>query len=181
MSFISEFFKNKTEVGAVAPSSKFLGNKMYGEIDFSKVKCMVEFGPGTGVFTKEILKRMKPDACMIIFETNPSFYYKLKEEIKDERAIIVNESAEKIGEYLALENQDKADYIISSLPLTVFPKELKENILNGAVEYLSDNGQYIQFQYSLNAHKLLKEKFNSVKLAFSFINIPPAFVYKCSK
>lgn len=181
MSFISEFFKNKTEVGAVAPSSKFLGNKMYGEIDFSKVKCMVEFGPGTGVFTKEILKRMKPDACMIIFETNPSFYYKLKEEIKDERAIIVNESAEKIGEYLALENQDKADYIISSLPLTVFPKELKENILNGAVEYLSDNGQYIQFQYSLNAHKLLKEKFNSVKLAFSLINIPPAFVYKCSK
>ena len=180
MSFISEFFKNKTEVGAVAPSSKFLGNKMYGGIDFSEVKCIVEFGPGTGVFTKEILKRMNLDACMIIFETNPSFYQKLKEEIKDERALIVNESAEKIGEYLAIENQEKADFIISSLPLTVFPKELKENILKGAVDNLSENGQYIQFQYSLNAHKLLKEKFGSVKLAFSLINMPPAFVYKCS-
>ena len=180
MSFISEFFKNKTEVGAVAPSSKFLGNKMYGGIDFSEVKCIVEFGPGTGVFTKEILKRMNPDACMIIFETNPSFYQKLIEEIKDERALIVNESAEKIGEYLAIENQEKADFIISSLPLTVFPKELKENILKGAVDNLSENGQYIQFQYSLNAHKLLKEKFGSVKLAFSLINMPPAFVYKCS-
>lgn len=180
MSFISEFFKNKTEVGAVAPSSKFLGKKMYGGIDFSKVNCIVEFGPGTGVFTKEILKRLKPDACMIIFETNPSFFAKLKQEIDDPRAVILNESAEKIGEYLAIENQDKADFIISSLPLTVFPKELKENILKGAVDNLSKNGQYIQFQYSLNAHKLLKTKFNSVKLAFSLINMPPAFVYKCS-
>ncbi|MGK0436395.1 MAG: phospholipid N-methyltransferase [Flavobacteriales bacterium] len=66
------------------------------------------------------------------------------------------------------------------MPLTVFPKELKESILKSAVENLSKNGQYIQFQYSLNAHKLLKEKFNSVKLAFSLINMPPAFVYKCS-
>lgn len=180
MSFISEFLKNKSEVGAVAPSSKFLGKKMYGGIDFDKVKCIVEFGPGTGVFTKEILKRMNPSACMIIFETNPSFYLKLKQEIDDPRAIILNESAEKIGEYLEIENQGKADFIISSLPLTVFPKELKENILNGAVENLKDDGQYIQFQYSLNAHKLLKTKFNSVKLAFSLINMPPAFVYKCS-
>lgn len=180
MSFISEFFKNKSEIGAVAPSSKFLGKKMYGEIDFSEVKCIVEFGPGTGVFTKEILKRMNSDACMIIFETNPNFFQKLTEEIKDDRALILNESAEKIGEYLALENQEKADYIISSLPLTVFPKELKENILKGAAENLSKKGQYIQFQYSLNAHKLLKETFGSVKLDFSLINVPPAFVYKCS-
>jgi phospholipid N-methyltransferase len=180
MSFISEFFKNKSEIGAVAPSSKFLGKKMYGGIDFSEVKCIVEFGPGTGVFTKEILKRMNSDACMIIFETNPNFFQKLTEDIKDDRVLILNESAEKIGEYLALENQEKADYIISSLPLTVFPKELKENILKGAAENLSKKGQYIQFQYSLNAHKLLKETFGSVKLAFSLINVPPAFVYKCS-
>ncbi len=180
MSFISEFFKNKSEIGAVAPSSKFLGKKMYGGIDFSKVKCIVEFGPGTGVFTKEILKRMNPEASMIVFETNPSFYEKLKKEIKDERALILNESAEKIGEYLSLKNHEKADYIISSLPLTVFPKKLKENILKSAVENLSEKGQYIQFQYSLNAHKLLKENFGSVKLAFSLINVPPAFVYKCS-
>ena len=34
MSFLKEFFKNKSEVGAVAPSSKRLGNKMYGSFDF---------------------------------------------------------------------------------------------------------------------------------------------------
>jgi Phospholipid N-methyltransferase len=68
---------------------------MYGGIDFSKVKCIVEFGPGTGVFTREILKRLNDDAQIIIFETNPSFYQKLKSEIKDERALILNESAEK--------------------------------------------------------------------------------------
>ena len=179
MAFLKEFFKNKSEVGAIAPSSKFLGKKMYGGIDFVEVKCVVEYGPGTGVFTKEILKRMNPDAILIIFETNPSFYNNLKETISDERALILNESAEKIGEYLELKNIDKADYIISSLPLTVFPKELKENILKNSVDCLSEKGEYIQFQYSLNAHKLLKSNFSNVKLAFSLLNMPPAFVYKC--
>ncbi len=179
MSFLKEFFKNKSEVGAVAPSSKRLGNKMYGGFDFDKAKCIVEFGPGTGVFTNEVLKRMREDATLIIFETNPQFYDRLKAEINDDRAFIYNDSAEKVTEVIAEQGFKNADYIISSLPLAVFPKELKESILNASIKALGKGGIYVQFQYSLNALKLLKTKFSKVKLAFTAINIPPAFVYKC--
>ena len=103
---------------------------MYGGFDFDKAKCIVEFGPGTGVFTNEVLKRMREDATLIIFETNPQFYDRLKAEINDDRAFIYNDSAEKVTEVIAEQGFKNADYIISSLPLAVFPKELKESILN---------------------------------------------------
>ena len=48
------------------------------------------------------------------------------------------------------------------------------------IQIPSKDGVYVQFQYSLNAHKLLKKKFNKVTLDFTPINMPPAFVYRCT-
>lgn len=179
MAFLKEFFNNKSEIGAVAPSSKRLGKKMYGNFDFQNAKCIVEFGPGTGVFTREVIKRMNPNCTLIIFETNESFYLKLKGEISDDRVLIYNESAENISTILNEQGFKEADYILSSLPLAVIPSSIKENIINASVEVLKKGGAFVQFQYSLNALKLLKTKFNNVKLAFTVVNVPPAFVYKC--
>ena len=55
MSYLSEFLKNKS-VGAVSSSSKSLGKYMFGNLDYSNAKVIVELGGGQGVFTHEILK-----------------------------------------------------------------------------------------------------------------------------
>ena len=179
--FLKEFFKERKEVGALSPSSRYLAKKMIAPINFAKAKCVVELGPGTGIFTELLLKNMEADSKLLVFETNKSFYENLKESITDERVILINDSAEFIGDYLEEAGFEKADYIVSSLPLTVIPVRIKLRILNNAIKYLSDQGKYIQFQYSLNAHKLLKNKFREVKLDFTPMNIPPAFVYRCKK
>lgn len=57
--FIKQYIKNPKFVGAIAPSSKKLAAAMMQPIDFEKAKCIVEFGPGTGVFTEEIMRRKK--------------------------------------------------------------------------------------------------------------------------
>ncbi len=36
-----------------------LARQMVNTIDFDATKCIVELGPGTGIFTKEIMKRKK--------------------------------------------------------------------------------------------------------------------------
>lgn len=178
-SFLKEFFKSKREVGALSPSSKFLGKKMCSKIDFDKANLIVELGPGNGVFTKEILKRMKPNAKLISIEINEYFCQKIKSSIQDNRLVLINGTAEKIQDYITEQGYEKADYIISSLPLTVIPKELKEKILNASLSALDSEGSFVQFQYSLNALKLLKNNFDDVKLSFAPLNIPPAFVYDC--
>ena len=166
-------------VGAVSPSSRFLGEKMLCNIDFSKEKIIVELGPGTGVFTDMIIKRMAPDAKLLVFELNDNFFESLNERINDPRVTIIHDSAEFIEKYL--EKDQKADVIVSSLPLMVFPVELREKIVLEAYECLKQHGNYIQFQYSLQSKKLLATKYSTIDIKFTIKNFPPDFVYTCNK
>ncbi|HAP01681.1 MAG TPA: hypothetical protein DCQ93_07140, partial [Bacteroidetes bacterium] len=81
--FLNQFLENK-KVGAVMPSSRYLVREMIKPIDFSKAHLIVEYGPGHGNITKEILKKMLPDAKLLVFEINPPFIEEL-EKIKDNR------------------------------------------------------------------------------------------------
>ncbi len=154
--------------------------RMIAPIDFQKANIIVELGPGNGVFTKGILANMKQTAKLFSFELNRPFYEQINSIISDDRLVLINDTAEKIGDYLLQHGIEKVDYIVSSLPFTVIPFEVKDPILNNCVKHLKDDGMFIQFQYSLNARKLLQSKFNQVKLDFTPMNFPPAFIYKCT-
>lgn len=179
--FRKQFWKDKKMVGAMAPSSRFLANKMLENIDFSKDKVIVELGPGTGVFTDVIIERMAPDAHLIVFELNDTFFAALSKRIKDPRVHIIHDSAEKIEDYLHQFNLNKADAVISSLPLAVFSDELRQSVLGASYRSLKAWGKYVQFQYSLQAKRLLKSMYPDVSIAFTALNFPPAFIYTCSK
>jgi phosphatidylethanolamine/phosphatidyl-N-methylethanolamine N-methyltransferase len=178
--FLREFIRERKTVGAIYPSSKFLMKNMLKHVDFSTAKLIVEFGPGSGVFTKGILERMAPDAKLLTFELNEKFAQHMEDHIKDDRMILLKQSAEDLGEVLKEHGYEKADYIVSALPLMLLPKEMKKSVLKTCKDFLSKDGQFIQFQYSLNAKKLLEETFSEVKVNFTPANIPPAFVFKCS-
>ena len=179
MSYLSEFIKNRS-VGAVSSSSKSLGRFMFGNLNYLDAKVIVELGGGRGVFTHEIIKLLNPNCKLLVFEVNEAFCKKLNSEIQDERVVIINESAEHIGKYLRKYQFEKADHIISSLPLSMFSLELKESILQNATNFLSEVGQVLQFQYAPFDYKRLKTHFGKVKINFSLLNFPPAFVYRCS-
>ena len=180
--FLKEFFKEKKTVGAVSPSSKHLGKKMLENIDFKQCKVVVELGPGTGVFTRMLTSKLNEDAKLIIFELHDAFYENLnKEFMNDDRVIIINDSAENIGKHLKSHGLKEVDVVLSSLPLTNFNKKLVMGILKQSHQYLKQSGLYIQFQYSLNAQKILKRVFKNVRISFTPRNIPPAFVYTCTK
>ena len=68
--FILEYIKNPKAIGAIAPSSSYLANKMVESINFKNAKCIVEYEPGTGVFTEKILSRISEDTIVILIEIN---------------------------------------------------------------------------------------------------------------
>ena len=176
--FLKEFWKDKQMVGAISPSTRFLGEKMIENVDFDQVRMIVELGPGTGVFTELILNRMHPDAKLLAFELNDSFYQNLVKRFDDPRVQIIHDSAEKIADYT---DGKKVDAVISSLPLMVFSEELRNNVVNAAYDSLKKDGKYMQFQYSLQSKKLLQSVYKTVSVKFTMKNLPPAFVYTCSK
>ncbi|MFK8045503.1 MAG: class I SAM-dependent methyltransferase [Crocinitomicaceae bacterium] len=179
--FLKTFFKERKQVGAVAPSSRFLVKKMCDAINFSEAKVIVELGPGTGVFTQEILNRASLDSKIFVFELNEDFCRILESKFNDQRIILVNDSAEKLTAVLKEHQIENADAVLSSLPLTVIPEPVKSNILKASFDSLKPQGIYVQYQYSLNAKKLIEKQFGKLNLRFSLINIPPAFIYVAKK
>jgi phospholipid N-methyltransferase len=179
-SFIQQFFNDK-KVGAMAPSSRFLAAKMLDHLPIKEAKIIVELGPGTGVFTEKIIQKMGAETQLIVIELNETFYHALAAKKYPKNVHLKHDSAEKIGEFIQECGFEKADLIISSLPLAIFPSELRKSVLHASKEHLSDNGQFVQFQYSLQSRRALKEMFHSVKLNFTALNFPPAFVYTCKK
>lgn len=179
--FLKAFLKKENSVGSIAPSSKFLVNKICNKIDFSTSSVIVELGPGTGVFTEELLKRAKKDSHIILFELNQDFYKLLKRKFKDKRLHIYKENAENIQEVLNKLGIEQVDVIVSSLPLSILPDSVKNNIIEKCHFLLKKKGLFLQYQYSLSAKNYLKSKFKSFHLYFTALNIPPAFIYACEK
>jgi phospholipid N-methyltransferase len=179
--FLKEFLKDRQMVGAIHPSTRFLGERMLENINFDETKLIVELGPGTGVFTDLIIEKMHADAKLLVFELNDEFYDHLHKRIDDRRVQIIHDSAEYIEKYLSEEEQQKVDAVISSLPLTVFPDSLRKKVVDVAYDCLKENGVYRQFQYSLHARKLLESKYKKVRIGFTVRNFPPAFIYSCYK
>jgi phospholipid N-methyltransferase len=174
-SFILQFFKKWRQVGAIAPSSIFLVEDMLSEIVWVKANTIIELGAGNVTFTKEILKRMRKDAKLFVFEIDPVFIKKLN-QIEDERMQVISESAINISSYLGGE---KADYIVSGIPLSNLDKHVKSEIIINTVNNLVSGGVFLQFQYFPESLSLLKEYFGEVKLKFTLLNTPPAFFYIC--
>lgn len=179
--FIKQFFRDKQMVGAITPSTRFLGEKMLENVDFDTAKLIIELGPGTGVFTDVIMQRMRKDAKLLTFELNDNFYDTISKRIDDPRVQIIHDSAEFIDKYLLEEEKTQADVVISSLPLMIFPETLRNSVVDASYDCLKKDGVYIQFQYSLQSKKLLESKYKSVTVKFTVKNFPPAFVYTCRK
>jgi len=178
--FIIEYIKSPRTVGAIAPSSARLAEEMVGEIDFKSANCIVEYGPGTGVFTEKLIARKKEDTLLIIIENNQEFCNNLRNIYKNKKNVmIINDGAENIKGYLTGLNIKQVDYIVSGLPFTSLPKNISNTILHNTREILNNNGEFITFQYSLVKKILFKSYFESIRVNKVRFNIPPAYVLKC--
>ena len=176
--FIKESLKSIKEVGAVLPSSKFVVSKMIESINFKRDNLILELGPGTGVITNQILKKMTIHSRLICFETNESFQKELKQKF-DGKITLINDSAENMKLHLNKLKITKVDYIICSIPLVTLPKKQTNNILLTSSEILGKNKKFVQLQHSKMMDKRLKKYFNQIDIKFTPKNYIPAFIYTC--
>src|SRR5579862_6507113 len=91
--FFRNFFRHPRMLGSIIPSSRFLIKQLLQPIDWDKARVIVEYGPGVGGITAEILRRMRPDARLIAIEMNPEFVTFLRKTLVDERFQVVEASA----------------------------------------------------------------------------------------
>lgn len=176
--FIGQSLRHFIKIGAVFPSTTYLAKRMVRNV---KGKVVLELGPGTGVFTEEILKVLPPDGILISIDSNKNFINYLSNKINDSRLKLIEGDAREMREILNKHNINEVDFIVSGLPLGHFGKELKKQILRSSKDCLKIGGKYIQFEYLLAGYGSVKEVFPDTKISFEIFNLPPAFVMECIK
>jgi phospholipid N-methyltransferase len=175
--FFRSFLAHPRQVGAILPTSRRAVRDMLDMADFARARTVVELGAGTGVYTEEVLARLRPDARFLAFEVDPDLVATLNERVQDRRLHVVNDSAENLGAYL---DGEKVDVIVSGLPFTSLPESVKRKIFGEMSRVLAQDGVMVAIQYSTMAQRELERHFTSVRRSVSPVNVPPAFLFRCS-
>lgn len=180
LQFFSQYMRHPRSVGAILPSSRQLAQQMVASIHFDASDCIVEYGPGTGVFTEQLVQKKPSNTKLLIFENNKKFYDLLLRRYGDmDNVYLIYDSAERVAHYLEMHGIEKVDYIVSGLPFASLPKSVTEGILEATKQVLGKDGEFITFQYSKLKQKHLQSFFSQIEVDKVMRNTPPAFVFKC--
>lgn len=178
--FFSQYLKHLRSVGSVTPSSRWLARKMTADVDLAHTKVIVEYGPGTGALTTEIIKQKPESAKLLLIEANEAFYRHLRKLYAAHPSVkVIHASAESIEEILQKYKLPAPDCIFSGLPFAALPNEVSRAILETTVKVLGSQGIFVTFQYTLVKKKFFAEFFRSITITHEPRNIPPAFVLRC--
>ena len=149
--FLTEAIRNFRDTGSVWPSSPILARALTSAIaQVGGRRRVLEVGPGTGPFTKAILKKLRAGDHFDMVEINQKFCRKLEKDllapyrarhpqvgVKLHCAPI--EEAELGGGY---------DVIVCGLPFNNFPPKLMRQIFRRMFDLLKENGELVYFEYA---------------------------------
>ena len=178
--FARTFFRHPLMLGSVIPSSRFLIREVLDPIHWGRAQVIVEYGPGVGTITGEILARMRPNATLIAIETNPDFVRYLRSTYPDERLHVVQGSAADVRTILREHGVESASYIISGIPFSTLPAPARERILRDTRAALEPGGSFLVYQFSARVLTDLKRIFGDVQRGFQLLNILPAHLFFCT-
>lgn len=174
--FLRSFLAHPRQVGAILPTSRHAVRDMLDLATFTDATCVVELGAGTGVYTGEVLSRLPDTARFLAFEIDGNLAATLRQRFQDSRLRVIQDSAENLHTYL---NGNQADVIVSGLPFTSLPLNVRRGILQQAREALAPEGVMLVLQYSPLIQSELRRNFDSVRRRVSLLNVPPAFLFAC--
>jgi len=186
--FLFQFILKPGTIGAVAPSSPALTQRMVEWLDFSSAQAIVEYGPGTGIFTEAVLARRSPSSKFFAIEQNPKFVDILRPRFPG--VTIHHGSVGNVRQICDHEGIGQVDCIISGLPWASFPDALQKQLLDAMMTVLKPGGQFVTFAYLVGLlfppgrhfRNRLRGYFREISSSPTvWNNLPPAFVYRCRR
>lgn len=184
--FLKAALSSPLGVGTIFPSGPYLASEMIRGLPLDSMSLIIEVGPGTGAITQPIYNHLKSPEQYLGIELSPQMIATLSDRFP--RLKFVQGSAENLIEYIG--GAGKADLVMSSLPWTLFSNELRKQTLSNIHSALKPGGKFITFICSnvlpfgpaKHFQQLMTNQFVKVETSpLVWRNIPPAYVYRCSK
>lgn len=180
--FLHAFLKNPLKVGAIAPSSPELAQKMMQNISPSKDSIILELGVGTGAITKFVREIVPNKESYLGIELDNNLVKSLNRRFPELR--IVRGNACEVFSLHQKTDLGKVGFIISCLPFVSIPNEIGEKILREVDKFMVDGCvfrtiQYAHGYYMPSAMKLreyMEKRYGKAKKSQIVMkNVPPAY------
>lgn len=173
--FFRAWMRDPLRVASVTPSGKALADLIVSEIG-PQTGRIIELGPGTGVFTRALLRRGVAEEDIVLVEKGAEFAALLRQRFP--RAQVACLDAARVARICP----EPAGAAISGLPLLSMRPEKVFAILAGTFARLGEDAALYQFTYGLRCpvpHAVLQRLgLSAVRIGGTLRNVPPAFVYR---
>lgn len=178
--FLHEFLKNPLQVASVAPSSRFLEQRIVKLAETRSAQTLVELGAGVGGTTRAILGAMAPDARLLSIEINPRFCEVLQ-RIEDPRLTVHCGGAEELCETISQYGLPAPEVVVSGIPFSVIDPGLGPKIVETISSVLVSGGRFVAYQLSGQVEELSRPYLGPARVETEFLNIPPLRLYRWDK
>jgi phosphatidylethanolamine/phosphatidyl-N-methylethanolamine N-methyltransferase len=174
--FFKRFLQRPFQVASIIPSSKALVERVASKMDFRQPRVIAEYGPGEGVHSRELARRMDANSQLLLFELDPAFSRDLKRQFADDpRVHVFNGDAASLTDELQRGGFGHCDYILSGIPFSILEIKKKRALLKQTYDALAPGGDFIIYQVTneLRQHATI---FDRAKSEYCLQNIPPMFI-----
>src|SRR5437868_12297377 len=145
--FFKRFLQRPFQIASIVPSSRALVERVAGKINFERAQVIAEYGPGEGVHSREIARRMRPDARLLLFELDSAFSRDLERQFADDpRIVVINRDAADLSLEMQSLGITHCDYILSGIPFSILKLDKKRALLQATYNALSPAGSFIIYQ-----------------------------------
>ena len=204
LQFLREAIRDFRTTGAVLPSSPLLARAMVRSIaEARSPRRILEVGPGTGPFTREILRCLRDGDVYDIVEINPAFCEQL------ERTMLAPYRARVAGARVALHRspiedasvEGNYDFVVCGLPFNNFPPTLVRSIFRRILALMRTGGELAYFEYAgvrtikaplvgsegrrrIRGHRIIGKRHardHALTRELVIGNVPPAFAVRIVK
>ena len=179
--FLREFAKARLSVGSPIATSPGTIVRQLENVDWASTRLFVEYGPGTGEFTRYILEHLPSSAQLIAIESEEGLAVHLRETIEDRRLTVHTGSATTALAILGEEAFGRVDYILSGLPFSALEKSDRAKIMDDAAWLLKEEGEFMAYQVRRTIEPSLRSVFGRVKRRRRWLNLPPYHLYWCGE
>jgi len=174
--FFKRFLKRPFQIASIVPSSRALVERVADKIDFDRARVIAEYGPGEGVHSREIARRMRPDCQLLLFELDAAFSRDLQRQFSDDQRVqVINDNAAHLPLELRKRGIDWCDYIVSGIPFSILQIDKKRALLQQTHDALAPGGRFIIYQVT-NELKQHAKIFDHAASEYFLQNIPPMFI-----
>jgi phospholipid N-methyltransferase len=155
-------------------------HRLLSGLPWDRIETFVEFGPGTGSFTRYALERLPANARLLALDAERRFTEHLREAIPDRRLIAITGSALDVADIVRAHGARRIDCALSGLPFSTIEEVDRRKIISRSAEMMEGSGIFLAYQVRRAIEPHLREAFESVTRRYHWLNLPPCQLYRAT-